>query len=111
MATKQTIAVDFDKTIHSYENGWGDGSIYGTEIKGAFTALLTFMERGYNVVIFTARPADQVNAWMMEKWPFKMFPVPKAQNTKPAAIAYIDDRAVTFKGDWAEIIPLFPYNK
>lgn len=108
---RQTIAVDFDGTIHSYENGWQDGSIYGKEIAGAFNALLALHERGYKVVIFTARPAAQVGEWMFKNWPFKMFDVPEVTNTKPAAIAYIDDRAVKFNGNWAEMLELFPWKK
>lgn len=109
MGRKQTIAVDFDNTIATYD-GWGDGQIHGEEMPGAFNALLTLINRGYDVVILTARPADQVNAWMLLKWPFKMFPVPKATNTKPPAVVYIDDRAIKFE-NWKEILlldELFP---
>lgn len=102
--SKQTIAIDFDRTIHSYEHGWKDGTIYGTEIPGAFDTMLNLINRGYEVVIFTARPADQVNAWMLEKWPFKMFPCPQATNFKPVAMIYIDDRAKKFEGNWKKTL-------
>lgn len=108
---RQTIAVDFDGTIHKYSLGWHDGTCYDEPIKGALDAILNFMNRGYNVVIFTARPVEPVREWMQKYWTAKMYPIPDVTNIKPAAIAYIDDRAVKFNGDWAEMLELFPWKK
>lgn len=104
---QKTIAIDFDGVIHQYD-GWRDGSIYGQPIAGSFDAMLKFIDRGYKVVVFSARPADHIRPWLAEHWPFKMYAVPEVTNTKPMAIAYIDDRAVTFKNNWPEIEEMFP---
>lgn len=106
---KQTIAVDFDGVIHKYSRGWADGTIYDDPIPGAMDAILNLMNRGYNIVIFTARPIGPIHEWMERHWKAKMYPIPDITNTKPAAIAYIDDRAVRFNGDWAEMLALFPW--
>jgi hypothetical protein len=108
MSTKKTIAVDFDGVIHQYD-GWRDGSIYGEPIAGSFDAMMKMIHNGFNVVVFSARPADQIRPWLIEKWPFKMFPVPEVTNQKPIAIAYIDDRAVPFTNNWPEILEKFPF--
>src|SRR6185369_8998400 len=63
---RKTVAVDFDGVIHSYENGWQDGSIYGTPTPGALEALRKLME-DYNVFIFTSRHTGQVAKWLKER--------------------------------------------
>lgn len=106
---KKTLAIDFDGTIHRYSKGWYDGTCYDEPMPGAIDALLNFMNRGYDVIIFTARPVEPVREWMKKYWTAPMFPIPDVTNVKPIAIAYIDDRAVTFKGDWNEMLELFPW--
>lgn len=60
----KTIAIDFDGVIHSYEHGWGDGSIYGQPLPGAFEAIKQYMDNGYSVFIFSTRPARQIVKWI-----------------------------------------------
>ncbi len=118
---RKTVAVDFDGVIHSYEKGWHDGSIYGTPIPGAFEALRELMEK-YCVFIFTTRNCHQIAEWLEDKGGFKTttddsrFAHPLLldgsfwstpgilliTNQKLGAIAYIDDRAIRFRGDWRE---------
>lgn len=103
-----TIGVDFDGVIHSYEHGWQDGTIYGTEIRGAFDALRSIMAQ-QPVFIFTTRNAQQVASWVREKSGIATTIDPDRNVTfwntmgqilvtdrKLAAVAYIDDRAVRF---------------
>ncbi len=99
MTHKQTVAVDFDGVIHSYEKGWQDGSIYGTPVEGAFEHICKIRSRGYNVVIFSARPKEQIGEWLLNNWP-RVPPygdIPEVVNEKPLAVAYIDDRAIRFQ--------------
>lgn len=107
----KTLAIDFDGTVHKYSKGWHDGTCYDEPMPGAIDALLNFINRGYKVVIFTARPVEPVREWFAKYWTNKFYPCPEITNTKPAAIAYIDDRAVKFNGDWAEMLELFPWIK
>jgi hypothetical protein len=62
----QTVGVDFDGVIHSYEKGWQDGTIYGTPMPGAFDALERLREK-YAVFIHTTRNADEVAQWIVVK--------------------------------------------
>lgn len=92
---KYTVAVDFDGVIHTYDQGWKDGSIYGDVIPGAWESLVALQE-DYEVVIFTARDTDQVFEWMKLKGcPLKELHV---TNIKPRAIVYLDDRGLRFDG-------------
>lgn len=103
-----TIAVDFDGVIHSYENGWADGSIYGTAIPGSLVALSTLMAT-HAVFIHTTRDQDQVASWLNDR---KMHAITDEEAGHPdfwndqtcllvtsrklPAIVYVDDRALRF---------------
>ena len=62
----QTISVDFDGVIHTYEKGWGDGTIYGEFMPGAVIYLKRLMKK-YAVIIHTARDPKQVAKWIEQK--------------------------------------------
>ena len=113
-----TVAIDFDGVIHSYEKGWGDGSIYGTEVPGAFGAIWFLMEL-FNVFIFTSRDPVEVAEWLGRMGGFNCrvdLPAAKAgrkfwsdpdwlliTDLKLPAIAYIDDRGIRFT-DWRDAL-------
>ncbi|MFF9265764.1 hypothetical protein [Streptomyces longwoodensis] len=112
-----TIAVDFDVPVHSYHQGWQDGSIYGDETPGAFQALRDLMAID-SVFIHTTRPPEPVAVWLTEHGGFATVAddgtlgiefwnrrgILLVTNRKYPAHAYIDDRAVPFTGDWAQAI-------
>lgn len=115
MSRVQTVAVDFDGVLHSYERGWADGSIYGDWKPGADTALTQLMQR-YAVFVHTTRDPKQVARWIEGRtghgvecttrlprtWWGRRKPFWNQQGVllvtgrKLAAVAYIDDRAVQF---------------
>jgi hypothetical protein len=111
----QTVAVDFDGVIHSYDKGWQDGTIYGYPIDGAFEGLMRLMEE-YAVFIFTTRDAASVAEWIQLKSniPCVVHVNPAMEfwnvqgellvtNRKFPAVAYIDDRAIRFF-NWTQTI-------
>jgi hypothetical protein len=108
----QTIAVDFDGVLHPYSRGW-TGSVPADEppIDGARTFLEALNAAGLRVVVFSTR-ADHPEGWTgIENWlrdnDLRQL-VDEITHTKPAAIAYVDDRAVTFNVDaedaWADVM-------
>lgn len=111
----KTVAVDFDGVIHAYSKGWCNGTIYDAPIPGAFDALRQLMSK-YAVVIFTTRDVRQVADWLLDH-EFEQVTIGGdssnpfwnkrdnllVTNTKPAAIAYIDDRAIRFT-NWKQAL-------
>jgi hypothetical protein len=118
----QTVAVDFDGVLHSYEKGWHDGTIYGGWKPGAVAALSQLMQQ-HAVFIHTTRNARQVARWIEQSsgyafecttrlprtWYGRRKPFWNTQglllvtDRKLPAIAYVDDRAVRFEDWWQSL--------
>lgn len=115
----QTVAIDFDGVIHTYERGWADGLIYGSLMPGAEIALVSLMQT-YAVYVHTTRSPRQVARWIEEKtahsiecitWPWwrrskfwNRQGVLLVSNRKLPALAYVDDRAIRFES-WDSAVP------
>jgi len=111
----KTVAVDFDNTLHPYTRGW-----IGTEpddepaLPGAENFLLELIERGYHVVIYTTRADTQEGEFGVIRWMHKHMPRAfysmrdnrsiEISAGKPKAIAYVDDRAVVFRGSYTDCL-------
>lgn len=93
----KNISVDFDGVIHKYSKGWHDGTAYDEPMPNAKIALEGLEAEGFGIIIFSARPEEQIKEWL-KKYDFKDYPIFK----KPMAIAYIDDRALRFT-NWSDI--------
>lgn len=104
--------VDFDGVVHSYDNGFQGGRIYGDLVPGALTALQRLHDQGYEVVIFTTRGGDRklkrgVEEWLTAKRDVASLDFPIiVTNEKLPAIAYIDDRAIRFT-NWDDMRKYF----
>ena len=94
---KLTICIDFDGVLNNYK-GYKENELY-TPRDGAKEFIDTLSET-YYIVIFTARPTDQVREWL-EKYDFKYDNV---TDIKVPAVVYIDDRAIPFYRDYDKII-------
>jgi len=120
---KPILALDFDGVIHSYEKGWQDGEIYGKPTPGFF-AWAAEAKIYFTLVVFSSRSHSHkgiapmrdwmaVNLWdhqceLTEQGKPKLnleiedFDFP---THKPKAFLTIDDRALTFRGNWSELPP------
>lgn len=100
------LCVDFDGVIHSYERGWQDGVIYGTVVPGFFEWAKRATKQ-FRLVVYSSRSNTPEGLEAMRKWlrnqelahtdvdiPFEF------AAEKPPAWVTIDDRALTFRGDW-----------
>lgn len=111
---KPIICIDFDGVIHSYERGWQDGKIYGTVVSGFFEWVEQVRD-DYKLVIYSSRSKtdegiiamgtwlhEQRNLWIKaggRRNPIEALEI-EFTHEKPAAYLTIDDRAITFQGNW-----------
>jgi len=118
---KPILCIDMDGVIHQYSLGWQDGTLYDGVTPGFFE----WAEQAtklFRLVIYSSRSKseegrDAMVAWLVgqrRKWREQggihetddALSFEFAQE-KPPAWVTIDDRAVTFRGDWnaSELTP------
>lgn len=95
--TKKTICVDFDGVLNEY-NGYEEGNL-GEPLSGS-KEFIRQLRRKYKVVILTSRQKEQVIDWLNNNG----FPSMEVTNRKVPAVAYIDDRAIQFNGNYKKVI-------
>ena len=103
-----TIAVDFDGVIHSYDKGWGDGSIYGKPLPECKRSLEKLRKLGAKIIIHSTRAVDRIvcgersvgqYAEMADWLDHHEIPYDEVWTGqgKPFAHVYLDDRAMKFE--------------
>lgn len=94
---KKTICVDFDGVLNEYD-GYEEGDL-GEPLTGS-KEFIKELRKKYEVVILTSRQKEQVIDWLNNNG----FPSMKVTNRKVPAVAYIDDRAIQFNGNYKKVI-------
>ncbi len=102
---RRTICLDFDGVLHSYRSGWcGAEIIRDPPVHGTRDAIVR-LRKSFRVVIHSARCRTPEGCRAIEAWLKKNdIEVDEVCIHKPPAFVYVDDRAVAFRGDWAETI-------
>ena len=102
---QHALCLDFDGVLHSYESGWvGHEEVADGPVPGAVQACHDLADAGWALYVMTSRSnLAPVQRWLIEQG----FPPMKLTRVKPIAVAYIDDRAVRFEGDWPSVRKLF----
>ena len=112
---KQTVVFDFDGVISTYENGWqGANVINDKPVEGIKKAMFE-IKNEYKIVILSSRCSTDKGKEVLVDWLNRYgIPYDEVTNIKPQALAYIDDRAICFKGSskslLKEIKRLEPWN-
>jgi hypothetical protein len=124
---KPILCLDFDGVIHSYTSGWkGADVIPDPPVEGAIEFMLGALDR-FDVTIFSSRSnqkggIDAMRKWLKE-WAGNCWHESpcgagiedvRFVTEKPAAMVTIDDRAITFTGQWprvADLLAFKPWNK
>jgi hypothetical protein len=100
------IAVDFDKTINKYKDGWQGKGIYDEPFEDTALYLNKLKELGCTIIINTCRnEQEEIKKYLNQnKIPFDYINknINKNPNTsnKIDADAYVDDKAIRFNGNW-----------
>lgn len=95
---KATVCVDFDGVLNDYEGWRGPNYMYSPR-PGAREFLLTLQEN-YTVIIFSTR-----SPWKLREWlEYYHMPYDKIVSKKVPAVAYIDDRALRFEGNYHKVL-------
>jgi len=104
---KLAVGLDFDGVIHSYTSGWqGEDIISDPPVKGVKWAIGQLRRTaGYKVIVWSTRCKTKHGREAIRKWLIKWeIEVDDIVLYKPVCSCYVDDRAVTFNGDWAQTI-------
>lgn len=101
---KTTICVDFDGVLNEYDHY--DENDLSTPRPGCKEFLET-LSQNHKVVILTARNFVKVLNWL-DEYNLRKY-VHHVTNIKPPAVAYIDDRAIPFNGNYEATIQALKY--
>ena len=110
---RSNLAIDFDGVIHNFNKGWYDGTCYGAPIEGSLEAI-KILSKKYNIIIFSSKALPDrplvdgktgkqlINEWL-EKYDVLKY-IDNITYYKPRAEYYIDDKGISFKNNWEEIL-------
>jgi hypothetical protein len=114
---KPILCLDFDGVLHSYRSGWqGIDQIPDPPVPG-FAEFLAAAVEHFHVVVWSSRSAELDGIVAMKNWLIKALhdhgctPLTAANllerigwpTSKPPAFVTLDDRALTFSGEWPAI--------
>lgn len=102
--SKPTICIDFDGVIHSYVSGWQ--GIVPTDPPVAGTAeAIDLLREDYKVTVTSTRCIRKSGKGIVSDYlATHGIYVDAVTAIKLPAICYLDDRGVTFRGNWPEAI-------
>jgi hypothetical protein len=116
---KPILCVDFDGVIHSYSSGWtGAHEAKDPPVPGAME-FLAGASNHFDVQVYSSRSCQPGGEGCMYQYILKhggreLAQVLKFPKEKPAAFLTIDDRALTFFGEWWDpeaLLDFKPWNK
>lgn len=119
--SRKTVCLDFDGVLNTYDGWRGEDELFEPR-PGAVEFVHALRERGYTVAIHSTRDPSKVAWWLIAHGFAKHVGIrplgirPHEPNIdgpelelfvcarKPPAVAYVDDRAIRFRGDYGEVL-------
>ncbi len=101
MDERPTVCVDLDGVLNTFDE-WRGSDFFHPPRDGAREFLSDLHAQGYRVVVFTVRWHEWVSKWLGEHGLAQF--VDEVTDRKPPAHAYVDDRAVCFRGDFDDTL-------
>lgn len=135
---KPILCLDFDGVIHSYTTGWQGADTIGDDPVPGAMEFITLAMADFDVQIFSSRSNQKGGIKAMQGWLYRWMKqymlesLAYSENAaemraeikvyrrigwpkeKPPATVTIDDRAITFTGEWPDMEALRafkPWNK
>ena len=96
MTFKKTILIDLDGVLNTYTGGFDPNFI--PPIKDGAVEFLENLSKNYEIKLFTTRNKLLASKWLIENKIDSYFQ--DITNTKDVCYLYVDDRCVTFDGDY-----------
>ena len=115
---KPTLVLDFDGVLHEYVSPWqGADTISDGPVRDAVAACVEYLE-SFDVVIVSSRCSQPGGASAIRSW-LALHGFPDGirvseDGAKPPAHVTIDDRAITFTGEWPSperLLAFKPWNR
>lgn len=95
---RRDVAIDLDETLMQRPSTYRKGE-FGPPVEGVESVIHALRTRGYRVIVHTARGQEEREA-IADHLAMFGITVDGIVCGKPRALAYIDDRAIRFGGDW-----------
>jgi hypothetical protein len=96
----KTVCLDFDGVMNTYD-GWKGPEYLFEPRQGLKEFLSKVNEAGFKIAVNSTRTAKSIYGWLDEH-NLRIF-VDLVTDTKPPAVAYIDDRGICFRGNFDEV--------
>lgn len=126
--SKPILCLDFDGVLHSYTSGWQGADVVGDMPVPGAIAFMREAVKHFRVAIFSSRSLQPGGMEAMGQWlgyhvlnerlsdheDVAWASAIEWPKEKPPAMVTIDDRAITFTGEWPAIETLLafkPWNK
>lgn len=102
---RRTVCLDFDGVLHSYNSPFtAVDDIPDPPIHGAREAV-SLLRKQFRVVVYSSRCRTAEGRTAITNWLAKhRIEVDEVCEHKPPAMAYVDDRAVPFTGNWHDTV-------
>lgn len=99
----KTVCLDFDGVVNTYDGWKGEKALFEPR-PGLVEFLQKLIQAGWTVVINSTRLAEDIQNWL-NIYNLAQY-IAGVYNHKPPAIVYLDDRGITFTGDFDKAFEL-----